>query len=216
MRALVVERLAARGPERTIPASLAAETGAPGKPANDPANELANDSAAGPPRDAAVLVPLVERPAGMTVLLTRRAEHLDSHPGQIAFPGGRVDPGDSGPADTALRETEEEIGLPRARIEVIGRLDTCLTGTGFRVVPVVGIVAAPFALAELALDSAEVADAFEVPLAFLLNPANHVRRTAVARGLRRAFYVMPYGERYIWGATARMLVNLHEILRPAA
>ncbi len=198
-RARLVERLAARDGQRVIPASLAAEAGPPAFSAE-------------PTRDAAVLVPLIERSEGMSVLLTRRAECLNAHPGQISFPGGRVDPGDRDATDTALRETEEEIGLPRARVEIVGRLDTCLTGTGFSVVPVVGLVAAPFALDELALDPVEVAEAFEAPLSFLLDPANHVRRTAVARGARRTFYVLPYGERYIWGATARMLVNLHEIL----
>lgn len=202
MRELLIGRLAARGAGRVIPASLAAEA----EPTVDAPAQA---------KEAAVLVPLIDRTEGMSVLLTRRTDHLRDHPGQISFPGGRVDPGDCGPTDTALRETEEEIGLPRGRIEVIGRLDTCITGTGFTVVPVVGIVAAPFVLDELALDDFEVADAFEVPLRFLLDPANHVKRTAIARGTRRTFYVLPYGDRYIWGATARMLVNMHEILRPA-
>lgn len=202
MRAALTARLAGRAPRRAIPASLADESAAGPAPA--------------PLRDAAVLVPLVECAGGMTVLLTRRADHLDSHPGQICFPGGRVDPRDRDVTDTALRETGEEIGLGRDRVEVVGRLDDCLTGTGFRVAPVVGIVAAPFALDSLALDPAEVAEAFEAPLSFLLDPANRARRTAVARGTRRAFYVMPWGDRYIWGATARILVNLHDILRSPA
>ena len=197
-RALAIERLAGRRAARALPASLAAETG---------------ETGAAPPSDAAVLAPLIDRGGEMSVLLTRRADGLRSHPGQIGFPGGRVEPGDRGPIDAALRETEEEIGLPRARVEVVGCLDTCITGTGYRVVPVVGIVAAPFALADLALAPAEVAEAFEMPLSFALDPRNHVRRTAVARGVRRSFYVLPYGDRYIWGATARMLVNLYEILR---
>lgn len=197
-RALAIERLAGRRAARALPASLAAETG---------------ETAAAPPSDAAVLAPLIDRGSEMSVLLTRRADGLRSHPGQIGFPGGRVEPGDRGPIDAALRETEEEIGLPRARVEVVGCLDTCITGTGYRVVPVVGIVAAPFALSDLALAPEEVAEAFEMPLSFALDPRNHVRRTAVARGVRRSFYVLPYGDRYIWGATARMLVNLYEILR---
>ncbi len=197
-RALAIERLAGRRAARALPASLAAETG---------------ETAAAPPSDAAVLAPLIDRGGEMSVLLTRRADGLRSHPGQIGFPGGRVEPGDRGPIDAALRETEEEIGLPRARVEVVGCLDTCITGTGYRVVPVVGIVAAPFALSDLALAPEEVAEAFEMPLSFALDPRNHVRRTAVARGVRRSFYVLPYGDRYIWGATARMLVNLYEILR---
>ena len=172
-------------------------------------------AAAAPARNAAVLVPLIDRAEGMTVLLTRRSEHLDSHPGQIAFPGGRVDPGDRDAVDTALRETEEEVGLARARIDVVGRLDTCWTGTGYRVEPVVGLVSEPFSLDELTLDDFEVAEAFETPLAFVMDPANHIRRTAVARGTRRSFYVLPWGERYIWGATAHMLVDLSTALRRA-
>jgi len=162
-----------------------------------------------------VLVPLIDRADGMTVLLTQRTVHLSDHAGQISFPGGREEPEDTGPVDTALREAEEEIGLARARVEIVGRLDTCITGTGFQVVPVVGVIEAPFALGELALDSFEVAEAFEVPLSFVLDPANHARRMAMARGRRREFYVLPYGERYIWGATARMLVNLQEIIGAA-
>ena len=165
---------------------------------------------AGPVRDAAVLVPLIDRADGMTVLLTRRSERLDSHPGQIAFPGGRVDPGDRDAVDTALRETGEEVGLARTRIDVVGRLDDCWTGTGFRVAPVVGVVSEPFSLDELTLDDAEVAEAF------VMDPANHVRRTAVTRGMRRRFYVLPWGDRYIWGATAHMLVDLSRALRVPA
>lgn len=201
-RAQALQRLAGRRAKRALPASLAAECAA--APDTPPAR---------PPSEAAVLAPLIDRGAEMSVLLTRRADSLRSHPGQIGFPGGRVESGDRGPADTALREAEEEIGLPRARVEVLGCLDTCLTGTGYRVVPVVGVVAAPFALEDLTLAPAEVAEAFEIPLSFVLDARNHVRRTAVARGMRRSFYVLPYGERYIWGATARMLVNLCEILR---
>lgn len=169
-----------------------------------------------PARDAAVLVPLIDRADGMTVLLTRRSERLDSHPGQIAFPGGRVDPGDRDAVDTALRETEEEVGLARARIDVVGRLDDCWTGTGFRIAPVVGVVSEPFSLGELTLDDIEVAEAFETPLAFVMDPANHIRRTAVARGMRRRFYVLPWRDRYIWGATAHMLVDLSLALREPA
>lgn len=203
-RAQALRRLAGRRAKRALPASLAAESAAA------PAATGAMDAA---PSEAAVLAPLIDRGGGMSVLLTRRADSLRSHPGQIGFPGGRVEPGDRGPADTALREAEEEIGLPRARVEVLGCLDACMTGTGYRVVPVVGVVAAPFALEDLTLAPAEVAEAFEIPLSFVLDARNHVRRTAVARGMRRSFYVLPYRERYIWGATARMLVNLCEILR---
>ena len=199
-RARLAERLAARGAGRVLPASLDAES----------------DSGAGPGggavREAAVLAPLIDRAGGMSVLLTRRAESLRDHPGQICFPGGRAAPGDRDPVDTALRETEEEIGLPRRRVEVMGRLNACVTGTGFRVAPVVGAISEPFALDELTLDAREVAEAFEVPLAFLLDPANRARRAAVAQGRRRTFWVIAYGDRYIWGATARIAVNMAEIL----
>lgn len=204
MRALVTERVAKRTADRVIPASLAGEA------ADDP---LFNGHALQRSKPAAVLVPLIDRPAGMTVLLTQRTEHLTDHAGQISFPGGRVEPHDRDAVDTALRETEEEIGLSRSQVEVIGCLDTCMTGTGFRVVPVVGLVDAPFDLDALILDTFEVAEAFEVPLDFVLDPANHERRMAVRRGERREFYVLPFEDRYIWGATARMLVNLHEVLR---
>lgn len=203
MRDLVTKRVNNRTPDRLIPASLTGESG------NDPA--MAPGAVAGS-TEAAVLVPLIERPAGMTVLLTQRTDHLRDHAGQISFPGGRVEAHDRDSVDTALRETEEEIGLARDRVDVVGCLDTCLTGTGFRVVPVVGLIGADLNLGALELDAFEVAEAFEVPLAFVLDPANHERRTAVARGRRREFYVLPYRDRYIWGATARMLVNLQEVL----
>lgn len=204
MRAFVTERVAQRSANRVIPASLATE----GEP--DP---LFNGAAAARSKPAAVLVPLIDRPAGMTVLLTKRTEHLNDHAGQISFPGGRVEPHDRDVVDTALRETEEEIGLARAAVEVVGCLDTCMTGTGFSVVPVVGMIDSPFELSALTLDSFEVAEAFEVPLEFVLDPTNHERRMAVRKGERREFYVLPFEDRYIWGATARMLVNLHEVLQ---
>jgi len=163
----------------------------------------------GPFTAAAVLVPLVERPAGMTVLLTQRTDHLRDHAGQISFPGGRQEPGDGDSIETALRESQEEIGLARDHVEVIGRLDTYKTGTGFRITPVVGLVAPAF---RLELDPFEVADAFEVPLAFILDARNHHRETAVFRSVERRFYVLPFEDRRIWGATAGMLVNLHEKL----
>ena len=206
MRDLVTARVANRTAEKVIPASLPGD----GKGAG------ADDGLAAAATEAAVLVPLVDRADGMTVLLTRRTEHLNDHAGQISFPGGRVEAGDRDAIACALREAEEEIGLSRARIEVIGCLDTCVTGTGFSVVPVVGLIAAPLDLArDLTLDRFEVAEAFEVPLAFVLDPRNHVRCSAVARGRQRIFYALSYGERCIWGATARMLVNLHEVLRGA-
>ncbi len=161
------------------------------------------------PVPAAVLVPLVNRPAGATVLLTQRTAHLHAHAGQISFPGGRVDPGDSDRVDTALRETLEETGLARDRVDPLGFLPDYDIATGFRVTPVVGWVEPPF---ELQPDPFEVAEIFEVPLEFFLNPANHERRSAMREGSQRHFYVMPYAGRNIWGATAGMLHSLYRAL----
>jgi 8-oxo-dGTP pyrophosphatase MutT (NUDIX family) len=159
---------------------------------------------------AAVLVPLVQRDDGLTVLLTQRTAHLANHGGQISFPGGRIEPTDTDSTAAALRETQEEIGLMPDCIDVLGRLDDYVTGTGFQVVPVVGLIQPPFTLIP---DSFEVEDIFEVPLAFILDPANHQRHSRMApTGETRFFYAIPFGERYIWGATAAMLVNLYEAL----
>jgi 8-oxo-dGTP pyrophosphatase MutT (NUDIX family) len=160
-------------------------------------------------RQAAVLVPLVDRTEGMSVLLTQRTEHLSAHAGQIAFPGGRLEPEDRDAVAAALRETEEEVGLPREHVTLIGRLDTYVTGTGFEITPVVGIVSTPFSLT---IDPFEVADVFEVPLAFVLDPVNHRRTERMFDERRRVFFVLPYQGRNIWGATAGMLVNLAEVL----
>lgn len=160
---------------------------------------------------AAVLVPVVERESVLSVLLTRRTDHLHHHPGQISFPGGRVEAGDLSPIETALRETEEEIGLPAARVELIGTLPEYRTGTGFSVSPVVGLIRAPY---ELRLDSFEVAEAFEVPLDFLIDPANHQRHRMEYQGRMREYYAMPYQDYFIWGATAGMLVSLSRLLLP--
>lgn len=162
-----------------------------------------------PLKPAAVLVPLVDRPGEITVLFTRRTSHLAHHAGQISFPGGHIEPEDGGPAATALRETEEEIGLDRRHVRLIGHLDTYVTRTGFVVTPVVGIVTPPFRLVP---DPEEVAEVFEVPLAFLLDPQNHQRCSATFEGVERHFYAMPYGRHFIWGATAGMLVNLYDIV----
>ncbi len=162
-------------------------------------------------RAAAVLVPLVARSEGTTVLLTRRTEHLHHHAGQISFPGGRIEESDSSPEDAALRETEEEIGLTRRHIEVIGRLGIYRTRTGFEITPVVGWVTPPF---DLSPDRFEVAEVFEVPLSFIADPLNHERHSREWQGVVRHFYVLPYGSYYIWGATAGMLVNLAERLNP--
>jgi 8-oxo-dGTP pyrophosphatase MutT (NUDIX family) len=161
-------------------------------------------------RAAAVLVPLVDRPEGMGVLLTLRDAGLPHHAGQISFPGGRIEAEDTSAAETALRETEEEIGLARASVEIAGRLDDYITGTGFLVAPIVGVIRLPY---ELKPDPAEVAGVFEVPLAFFLDPANHRRESRVFNGVERRFYAMPYGDKYIWGATAAMLMNLYDLLR---
>jgi 8-oxo-dGTP pyrophosphatase MutT (NUDIX family) len=156
-------------------------------------------------RPAAVLVPVVNRAETLTVLFTRRTAHLHDHAGQISFPGGRTEEGES-PRDTALRETAEEIGLAADRVEVLGHLPVYTTVTGYRVTPVVGLVHPPF---ELMPDDFEVAEVFEVPLAFLLDPANHQRNQLIHDGLERHYYAMPYGAYYIWGATAGMLMNFY-------
>jgi 8-oxo-dGTP pyrophosphatase MutT (NUDIX family) len=161
-----------------------------------------------PPRPAAVLVPVVLRPA-LTVFLTQRSHELKTHAGQISFPGGKMDPEDASALDCALREAWEEVGLPAAHVEPLGYLDSYRTGTGFQIVPVVGLVRPGFALA---LDAREVSDAFEVPLQFLMNPANHRKDSREWRGRRRFSYAIPYGERYIWGATAGMLKNMQQRL----
>jgi len=159
---------------------------------------------------AAVLVPVVNRPEGLTLLLTQRSADLPDHPGQISFPGGRVEPGDATFADAALRETAEEVGLAANRIEVLGELATYETVTGYRVTPIVGWVEPPFTLTP---DPVEVAEAFEVPLAFVLDPANQQRQFRMLGELRRDFWAIPYGEHYIWGATAAMLLILDRTLR---
>ena len=158
---------------------------------------------------AAVLVPIVERPEGMTVLLTQRTAHLRSHAGQISFPGGKTEPHDESAEDTALRESEEEIGLPRDQVEVIGRLGKRTTGTGFHVTPVVGLIEPTV---ELVPDPGEVETIFEVPLPYLLDPGNHKIETRLIKGLERQFYVIPYNGYYIWGLTARLLVALRNTL----
>lgn len=162
--------------------------------------------------DAAVLVPIVTRAETPTVLLTRRPESLTRHAGQVAFPGGRVDPGDDGPIGAALREASEEVGLDATHAEVVGTLDPYRTGTGFRILPVVALVAPE---AAITIDRREVAEAFEVPFTYLMDARNHERRTGEWRGETRHYYAMPYGRHFIWGATAGILVNLHhKLFRP--
>ena len=159
---------------------------------------------------AAVLVPIVDHADGLTVLLTQRGAFLKDHPGQISFPGGRSEETDDDSTATALRESEEEIGLDPNQVQILGNLDVCLTGTGFRVVPVVGLITPPL---NLRLDTFEVADAFEIPFSLVLDAENYRRDHVVTdSGQHREFYVLDYGDHYIWGATARMLVNLRELM----
>jgi len=159
-------------------------------------------------RLASVLVPIIEHDAGPTLLLTRRADHLNSHSGQVAFPGGKVEPGET-PVDGALREAEEEVGLDRSFVDVAGFLNPYETGTGFRILPVISFVRPGFSLTA---EPGEVAEIFEVPLSFLMNDDNHERHSVFWRGKRRAYYAMPYQGHYIWGATAGMIRNLHDRL----
>lgn len=162
---------------------------------------------------AAVLVPLIEAQGSFSVLLTMRPADMKKHAGQIAFPGGRMEQGDADAVACALREAEEEVGLDPAQVEILGRLDPYLTITGYEVTPVVGAILGPVTPVP---DPIEVADAFEVPLDFLLDPENHQRVEREFNGLRRAYYAVPYHERYIWGATAGMILNFYDILTGAA
>jgi 8-oxo-dGTP pyrophosphatase MutT (NUDIX family) len=159
-----------------------------------------------PIRQAAVLIGVVDHPQP-TVLLTQRAEHLNDHAGQISFPGGKIDPTDASPRDAALREAWEEVGLDHRFVDPIGYLDLYATSFGFRILPTVARVEPGFSLR---VNAAEVVDAFEVPLSFLMNPANHQVHSKEFRGMERSFYAMPFAERYIWGATAGILRVLYE------
>lgn len=161
-----------------------------------------------PLKPAAVLVPLIVRPDELTVLFTQRTSHLAHHAGQISFPGGHIEPQDDGPADTALRETEEEIGLDRRHVKIIGNLDIYVTRTGFVVTPLVALVTPPFTLRP---DPHEVAEIFEVPLPYLINRTNHQRCSAEFEGVTRHFWAVPFGRHFIWGATAGMVVNLCDV-----
>ena len=162
-------------------------------------------------RPAAVLIPIVERDEGLTMLLTKRSEDLPVHPGQVSFPGGRAESHDDGPVGTALRETEEEVGIHRRHIDVVGQLDLYRTRTGFEITPVVGLLTPPF---EMRAEPMEVQEIFEVPLTFFLDRENHERHSREWNNQIRSFYAMPYGDYYIWGATAGMLVNFVDVLLP--
>ncbi|HEY4349836.1 MAG TPA: CoA pyrophosphatase [Paraburkholderia sp.] len=185
----------------------------------DPEPQEARAAEVRDPREAAVLVPLAMRASGLTVLLTQRADNLSNHAGQISFPGGSREPTDPTPVAAALREAQEEVHLDPTCVEVLGALPDYLTGTGFRVTPVIGLVHEPFSVAA---DSLEVASIFEVPLAFLMNPAHHEVRVLRWEGGERRFFAMPYPStgdggvsvhHFIWGATAGMLRNFYRFLR---
>ena len=162
-----------------------------------------------PLRSAAVLVPLVNRQGEITVLLTKRSEHLSKHPGQISFPGGRVDDADTGPTHTALRETEEEIGLGRHQIDIVGQLDDYIVGTGYLVSPIVGFIEPPFTVVP---QEEEVAEIFEAPLSFVTHPENFERYTRQFDQGIRSFFAVQWNDYFIWGATAGMLRDLSQRL----
>ena len=161
---------------------------------------------------ASVLVPIVDRASGLSVIFTKRTTHLKAHSGQVSFPGGRAEPEDPTPEFTALREAQEEIGLAMESVEVLARLPDYHTRTGFRVTPVVGLLTPPLALVP---DPREVEEVFEVPLEVLLDPKNHQRESREIQGRTVGYYVIRHGERAIWGATAGMVVNLYRQLAAA-
>lgn len=174
-------------------------------------NDLRYPGREGAPVPAAVLIPLVTRDNGVHIMLTQRAAHLHDHAGQISFPGGRIETSDATPVAAALREAQEETGLPANHVEVLGSMPPYLTATGFSIIPVVSLVTPGF---QLAPDAFEVAEVFEVPLSFLMDPANHrLYEARLEDGRVRNYYGMPYGRHFIWGATAGMLRNLYHLLR---
>ncbi len=160
-------------------------------------------------RDAAVLIAAVDREGEAGIILTKRNAALRSHSGQVAFPGGRVDATDASAEAAALREAEEEIGLSRGFVDVIGRMPDYVTGTGYRIAPILAVVEPGF---RLTINPDEVDDAFEVPLSFLMDPANHAQRSRIWQEKERFYYEMPFGERHIWGVTAGIIRTLYERL----
>jgi 8-oxo-dGTP pyrophosphatase MutT (NUDIX family) len=204
-----VLRALARGKLRPFLSSADLELAAPSVVSDDAPGALQPVLAGlAPLRPAAVLVPIVDRPGGLTVLLTLRASDLRAHSGQVAFPGGKIDAGET-PRAAALREAQEEIGLEERFIEPLGWLDPYFTGTGFRVAPLVALVEPSFSLT---INKLEVGEVFETPFDFLMNAANHRLEEREWEGRRRRYYAIPHEGRYIWGATAGILRNLYEKL----
>jgi len=195
MRQIIVERLAHLPPIEEL---LTADD-----------LEKQNEASRRPLKSAAVLLLVVNHPGEPTVVFTQRTAHLSAHAGQISLPGGSTDDTDSGPEHTALREAQEELGIDPARVQVLGRLPEYRTSTGFAVTPVVGWTEPPLTYKP---DPHEVAEVFEVPLSFLLDAENHRYESAFFKGRMRHYWAMPYGERFIWGATAGMLVTFHRLM----
>ncbi|MBO9352617.1 CoA pyrophosphatase [Bordetella petrii] len=205
--------LAPVSPDRLVPDLLRGAFSRPGPWPQDPlgSTEYRHPGREGAPVLAAVLIPLVAHPSGVRVMLTQRAAHLHDHAGQISFPGGRLETFDATPVAAALREAEEETGLGNEYVDVLGSMPVYLTSTGFSITPVVSLVRPGFTLAP---DSFEVAEVFEVPLAFLMDPANHrLYRAPLPDGRERQYYAMPWQGHFIWGATAGMLRNLYHLVR---